>query len=54
MKVDAQAYRWYLINSEGSHACGYAKVQVQHISPPTAAEGSNYLRKKIKIVDGKG
>lgn len=50
MKNDAQSHRWYLINSEGSNICGYAKVQARHLSPKTAAEGS----KLKKIVDGKG
>ena len=48
MKDDAQSQRWYLINSEGSKTQGYAKVQVQHKSFSTAAEGSKFLSKKIQ------
>lgn len=50
MKDDAESHRWYLINSEESSTHGYAKIQVQHISFLTAAEGGTDLRKRIKIV----
>lgn len=50
MKDDAESHRWYLINSEESSTRGYAKIQVQHISFLTAAEGGTDLRKRIKIV----